>query len=233
MTQSYVRSEEGLNKFLSKSYLTVALGVGISAIIAYVSSMFVDAFMYNHPGISLFLVLALVVGELTVAITLSTRIEHMSKSTAWVCYIAYSVLTGFSFSTIVSEYLPGSVAFAFASTAIMFVCMAIIGLTSRINYEHAYSFLLPFCIAATIVSLLNVFVFRVAWINMLIVYAGLILFLFITAADSKRLRDYYYASMNNDDVASKYMIIGAFALYLDFVNLFIKILHILGKRRRD
>lgn len=234
MTQSNTyRNDNSLKNYLSKTFSTVAIGVAISAVLAAVASRLAPVFMMRNPGLALAISIGLIIGELAIAFYFSLNLQKMSKSTAWFCYIAYSVITGLSFSTIIMSYANASVTLAFVSTAIMFICMSIIGRTSNINFTKVYSLFLPAIIAGFIMTLLNVFLIHSPWIDMMIVYIGLVLFLAITAADVQRLQAFYYASQNDSELSDKLMIMGAFQLYLDFANLFIRILQIFGRRRRD
>ena len=234
MTQTNTyRNQDTLQNYLSKTFSTVAVGVAISALVAFIASKIIPIMFATMPGIATILVLVMVIAELGIAFYFSLNLMKMSKQTAWVCYVLYSVVTGFSFATIIMNYTTGSVTLAFVSTAIMFACMSFIGHTSNIDYTRIYSLFLPAILAGFVVTLLNVFIFHSAWINMMIVYIGLVLFLFITAADVQKLKQYYFASQSDSELADKLMIMGAFQLYLDFANMFIKIIQIFGKRRRD
>lgn len=234
MTESRTyKNENSLKNYLAKTFSTVALGVAISALLAYVASQFIPILLLRTPGLYLGLSIVAIVGELGIAFYFSSNLTRMSKQTAWICYILYSVITGLSFSTIVMTYTDTTITLAFVSTAIMFACMSIIGHTSNIDYTRVYSLFLPAIIAGFIMTLLNAFLIHSAWINMVIVYIGLVLFLVITAADVQRLRQFYFASQTDDELSEKLMIMGAFQLYLDFANLFIKILQIFGRRNRD
>lgn len=234
MTQSNTyRKENSLQSYLSKTFSTVAIGVAISAILAFLASMILPIMYIKIPQIASLLVLVMIFGELGIAFYFSTNLMNMSKKTAWICYILYSAITGISFATIIMTYTPGSVTLAFVSTAIMFACMSFIGHTSNIDYTKIYSLFLPAIIAGFVVTLLNAFLFHSPWINMMIVYTGLILFLIITAADVQKLKNYYFASQSDSELSEKLMILGAFQLYLDFANLFIRIIRIFGRRRND
>ena len=234
MTQSNVyNNENGLRKYLSKTYSTVGIGVAISALLAFITSKLVPILMYKNPGLTVAISFGLIIAELAIAFYFSFKLNTMSKTTAWVCYILYAVVTGLSFSTIIMTYTNASVTLTFVATAIMFICMSIIGNNSKFNYTKVYSLFLPAILAGFIVTLLNVFIFHQAWIDMLIVYIGIILFLVVTAADAQKLKTYYYNSQYDPELAEKLMIMAAFQLYLDFANLFIKILRIFGKRERD
>lgn len=230
-TSSY-KKDISLNNYLAKTFSTVAIGVAVSALFAFLTGMFLPILL-RSTGLSLTYMFAPIIIELIIAFYFSSNLMNMSKSTAWLCYIVYSVMTGISFSSIIWAYTDASVTLAFVSTAAMFVCMSIIGHTSNLDYTKAYSFLLPAIISGFVMTLLNSFIFHSAWINMVIVYLGLILFLAITAADVQKLKNFYFASQNNDELSEKLMIMGAFQLYLDFANLFIRIVQIFGRRRSD
>lgn len=234
MTQSnYYGNDKVFNNYLSKTFLTVAGGVGISALFAFLTNMFLPYLFMRSPGLYMLIAFGPIIIELVIAFYFSLNLMKMSKSTAWACYIVYSITTGISFSSIISSYSLGSVTLAFVSSAIMFACMAFIGRTSNFDYTKAYSFLLPALIVGSIVTLLNVFVFHSAWVDMAVVYIGLILFLIITAADAQRLHSMYAAGEYDKELSEKLMIMGAFQLYLDFANLFIRILQIFGRRNND
>lgn len=233
MTQTNTyKQNNSLKNYFAKTFSTVAIGVTISTIFAFLTNILLPVFI-RSAGFSLAIVFGPIIIELIIAFYFSANLMRMSRTKAWACYFIYSVATGISFSTLILSYNIGSVALAFLSTAIMFVCMAIIGHTSNIDYTRIYSLFLPAVIAGFIITLLNAFIFKSPWVNMSIVYIGLILFLIITAADVQKLKNFYYASQTDDEISEKLMILGAFQLYLDFVNLFIRILQIFGRRRND
>lgn len=225
------RGVNSLNSFLSKTFSTVAVGVAISAVFAFISSKIVPIMMMRNPGLVTVISLLLIIGELAIAFYFSLNLNRMSERTALICYLLYSVVTGISFSTIIIYYKETTVTLAFVSTAIMFACMSYIGRTSDLKFSRVYAIFLPAIIAGVIITLLNVFIFHSTGLEMLIVYIGLILFLIITAADVQRLEDFYYSSNGNEELANKLVLLGAFQLYLDFANLFIKIIRIFGRRR--
>lgn len=211
--------------YLSRTYLTVALGLGISAMFAY-------GFLYLIPYVISFysiFMMASALLTLGIAFFFSLRLRKMSTVTAWVCYFLYSAITGISLSSLLLYYAGTSVASAFFTTAILFVCMAIIGHTTHIDLSK-YGFLFSAgLVTLLIVSLLNAFVFHTSgfWIT----FFGIILFLGLVAYDMQRLKAFYDAGSYNSQMAEKMMIYGAFQLYLDFINLFIRILNMFGRRR--
>lgn len=234
MTESRTyKNVNSLKSYFSKTFSTVAVGVAISAVLAYLSSKLVPMLIMTNYRLYSILSLVMIVAELGIAFYFSLNLMKMSKQTAWICYIAYSAITGISFSTIIMIYANTTVTLAFVSTAIMFACMSFIGHTSNFDFTKVYSLFAPAIIAGLIITLINSLFIHSSTTAMLIVYLGLILFLVITAADVQRLKQFYYASQSDDELAEKLMIMAAFQLYLDFANLFIKILQLFGNRRRD
>lgn len=231
-TRTY-KKENSLKNYLAKTFSAVAVGVAISAVLAFIASKLAPIFIYRNPSLALILSLVLIFTELGIAFYFSANLFKMSEKTAWICYVLYSVVTGLSFSTIVMAYTDATVTLAFLSTAIMFACMSFIGHTSNMDFTRVYSLFLPAVIAGIIITLLNALFFHFAALDMMIVYLGLVLFLVITAADVQKLKAFYYQSQTDDELANKLMIMGAFQLYLDFANLFIRILQIFGRRRNN
>lgn len=234
MTQSSTyNTENGLKAYLSRTFSTMAIGVAISGIITYLFSLILPTLIVKYYQFYGIISIALVLVELGIAFYFSLNLMKMSKTTAWVCYILYSIVTGISFSSIIMTYTGASITLVFVSTTVMFICMSIIGHSSKINYTKVYSLFLPAIIAGLIISLLNTFIFHSSTIEMMIVFIGIVLFLGITAADVQKLKGMYYAGQGNQELSEKLMILGAFQLYLDFANIFLRILRLLGKRNND
>ena len=219
--------------YLNKTFVTLGAGLAISTIIAFLVSNNIYYIIYSLGSIASFVMIAVIVGELGVAIFFGSRLMSMSKSTAWGCYIVYAILTGLSLSTIFAAYDLGSIVFALASTCILFVCMAVIGRTTKVDFSNFRTLFSTGLIAMIIMSLLNGLLFHLYFIDLIMMYLGVIIFLGLIAYDIQKLRDIYSSSFTNSEMGEKMMIYGAFELYLDFINLFIRILQIFGRRRND
>lgn len=232
MTESYTsQGNLSFKDYLSRTYIVVALGLLISAVSAFLASILMPILLYTAPLFSTILMFGMVIGEFVIAVRFSANLMVMSNKSAWTSYVAYAVLTGASFYTLFLYYDLGSLALTFIATIIMFVCMAIIGKTSKRNLMGVYGLLLPAIIAGMIVTLLNNLIFHSNPVNLFIAYIGMILFLVLTAADVQRLESFYNQSSYDANIREKLMIMGAFQLYLDFINLFLRILRFLGRRR--
>ena len=212
------------NAFLTKIFSTVFLGLVISAAVAYGTYLLV----LNNPlffsRISLFILLA----QVGIAIFFSVRLAKMSKNTAWLCYILYSLTMGFTFGTLPLIYDGGSIFFAVVMTAVLFASMSFIGHTTKIDLSKFSSIFMIGLVMILVVSIVNMFIGS-RGIDMFINYAGVILFLGIIAWDMQKMRDLYLAANQDSELGAKIVVVGAFELYLDFINLFIRILSIFGR----
>lgn len=154
----------------------------------------------------------------------------MSLSAAWTCYIMYSALLGISLSSIFWTYDLGSIVWAFGTTAILFGCMSFIGHTTKMDLSKFSTIFMAGLLAIIISSLLNMFI-RSATLDRMTTILGVVIFLGLIAYDMQMLRRYYELGNRDFSMQNKVMIYGAFQLYLDFVNLFLRILQYFGRRR--
>ena len=227
-------SELTFNEYLAKVFSVVAIGVGITAITSFVISKFFLVTLLTKYGEAFFTAsFILLFIEIGIALFFGLRLRKMAKSTAWLCYIVYSFSTGVSLSTVLYAYTETSVWLAFAITTLMFITMSIIGHNTKSDLNKFSGLILPGLLFIIIISVLNVLFFRSQMIQWVVNYAGVILFLFLIAYDMQKLRDLYQVSFKDGEIGEKMMIYGAFQLYLDFINLFLRLLELLGKKRDD
>ena len=234
-TNSY-STNNGLtfNEYLRKVFSTVAIGVGITAIISFgISHFFMDTILANYGGTFTTLALGCMIAEFAVAIFFAARLNKMSKSAAWVCYILYSVFTGISLSFVLYAYTETSVWVTFIVSCVMFATLSIIGNNTKTDLSKFSGIIVPGLLAIVIISILNVIFFKNDMIQWLVNYVGIALFLFLIAYDMQKLRDLYAVGFRDPEMGEKYMIYGAFQLYLDFINLFIRLLQIFGRSKSD
>lgn len=217
-------------EFLNKVFSIMALGLAISGIVAFVVSVNFYNIVYLFGNSFYIFMLVCLFAELGVGIYFSARLMKMSKTTAWVCYIVYSALTGLSLAIIIEGYTASSVLFAFVATVILFVCMAVIGHTTKVDLSRFSSIFMVGLIAIIITSLLNMLFFHSATINYVMTFVGVLVFLGLIAYDMQKLREIYYQGGIDTEIHEKMMLYGAFSLYLDFINLFIRLLQIFGRR---
>lgn len=215
--------------FISKVYTWMGFGLLLTALAAYlaVSS---DSFIQILAENSL-LFYALIFAELGLVIYLSARINKMSAEAAAGSFIIYSILNGLTISLLLLLYTGESVAATFLSTALTFGAMSAYGYFTKRDLTSMGSYLYMALIGLVIASLVNLF-----WANStlywVITYVGILLFVGLTAYDTQKLKKIgATVDMNDGQTSQKLAIIGALSLYLDFINLFLMLLRVMGDRK--
>ena len=222
----YEQQSLTFNQYLTKVFSTMVIGLLISALTAFGFSA--AGFAETSGGYMLMMVS--IFACLGVGIFFSARLTKMSLSSAWTCYIMYSLLLGISLSSIFEAYTGSSIVWAFGACTILFACMSIIGHTTRMDLSRFGTLLMAGLIAIIITEVINMFIGSAA-MERLTLMLGVIIFLGLTAYDIQKLKVFYNDSTYDSEMQSKITIFGAFQLYLDFVNLFLYILRIFGKRK--
>ena len=212
--------------FLAKVFNWMAIGLGITAVCAYIVA--------NTPALQQVIYpihFMLALAELGIVFYLSARIQKMSASTATGLFIAFSVLNGLTLSSILLIYTMTSVASTFFITAGMFGSMAVYGFVTKKDLSGMGSFLFMGLIGMIIASVVNIFVgsSMMAWVISAI---GVVVFTGLTAYDVQKITQMgAMGIMDQGSVAIRKMaIMGALTLYLDFINLFLMLLHFFGNR---
>jgi FtsH-binding integral membrane protein len=174
----------------------------------------------------------LLIVELGLVVGLSWGINRISPATAMLLFFAYAVLNGLTFSVLFVVYTLGSVATTFLATAALFGAMSIIGYTTKMDLSKVGSFLFMGLIGLIIAMVVNIFWANTA-LGWIVTFAGILLFLGLTVYDTQRIKRMTAAALQQGDenVQARMGILGALALYLDFINLFLFILRLGGQRR--
>lgn len=163
--------------------------------------------------------------EIGIALFLSIRLPKMNPMTAKILYIVYSVLTGITFSTIFVVFEISSLISIFIIAAIIFGLLALYGYTTKRDLTNIGTIAFIGLLGIIIGSLLNMFIFKSASVDMGLSIIGVLVFVGYIAYDVNKLKD--LGSYVGEEKAAVY---GAFQLYLDFINLFIRLLELFGKR---
>jgi FtsH-binding integral membrane protein len=169
----------------------------------------------------------LVIAELGLVFFLSFRITKMTPGVAAGSFFVYSILNGLTLSGILFVYSPTAILNAFVASAGMFGAMAIFGLVTKRDLTSWGSFFFMGLIGILIVSLVNIFM-KSDGLSFVISVVGVFVFLGLTAYDNQKLK--HYAQVAGPQVTN-FAVIGALALYLDFINLFLMLLRLFGGRR--
>lgn len=207
------------NKVLSKSFLWMAIGLLVT---------FATGFgVYNSERIlySIFaggMYWALIIAEFILVFILSARVFKMKESTASVMFLLYSFVSGLTFSSIFIMYEMSSILYVFLMAAAIYALFGFIGYSTKLDLTKIGTYLMMALFGIIIASIVNIF-FINDMFTLIVSIVALIVFLGITAYDVQKIK-------NMPEVKNA-GIYGALQLYLDFINVFIRLLSLFGKHR--
>lgn len=209
-----------MNNLLTKVFRWFGLGLLVTFITAYFTSTSgaMLALIFGTP-----IYIIIMISEIVVAIFLTSRIRKMDSTLTKVLYIGYTILTGLTFSVIFLAYEMSSIIFIFLATSLIFLVFSILGKNTKINLSKMGTYLLIALLSIVILGIINAFIMNNT-LDMLLCSIGIIVFTLYVSYDVNRIVNYY-------DDTENMAIVGAFQLYLDFINIFIKLLRLLGKNR--
>ena len=208
------------------TYVWMFVGLVITTVIAAFTDS--TALIMQNPGI----LIGAFIGELVLVIALSWAINRLSPTVAALMFVVYAALNGLTLSLIVHAYTGASVTMAFVSTAAIFGVMSVFAFTTKVDLLQFRNYFFIALIGLLVASVINIFMHS-SGLDTLISFAGVLIFTALTAYDTQKLK-YMAASPQfqaDGSAVAKYSILGALRLYLDFVNLFIFLLRIMGRRR--
>ena len=214
----------GDNKILSKSFLWMAIGLLVTFVTGYSISLN-EQMLLNIFGGSGYIIFIII--EFVLVIFLSVRIMKMNPTTAKICFLLYSFISGLTFSSIFVIFEMQSIIYIFLITALLFGIMAYTGRFLNVDLTKIGTYLFIALIAAIVVSLINVLFIHSSSLELIISIAIILIFLGITAYDVQKIVRLTNQGLPEDNIA----IYGALELYLDFINLFIRLLSLFGKGR--
>ena len=207
--------------------MQLAAALTVTGLTAYFLSQ--SAAFWNMLATTPSILWVLLFAQLGLVFWLSARVMHMSISSATILFIAYSVLTGVTLSSIFMVYNIGTIATAFFVTAGTFFTMSLVGYTTRMDLSRVGNILYMMLIGLVIATIVNIFVASstLYWIT---TYAGVIIFIGLIAWDTQKLRNLFLEHSSDNEVGMKLALLGALVLYLDFINIFLYMLRIFGNR---
>ena len=171
----------------------------------------------------------LIIAEFGLVVAISAAINKLSLTTATLLFILYSVINGATLSFIFAVYTMSSIASVFFITAGTFAVMAVIGYTTKKDLTSMGKILFMALIGIIIATVVNIFL-KSTGLEMIVNYLGVLIFVGLTAYDSQKIKQMLLAAPDASEGAQKLALLGALSLYLDFVNLFIYLLRIFGRR---
>ncbi len=226
----YVDGQEiktlGLNsQFITSVYGWFTAGLAITAI----TSLFLAFTGIGLLFLTGYLPMVIMLVQLGLVIGLSAFINKLNTPLAAAMFLAYSLFTGLTLSVIFYIYTSLSIILTFAIAAGMFGTMAIYGYTTKQDLTRFGNLALMGLIGLILASILNIFL-KSSGFDWLLSFFGVGIFLVLTAWDTQKIKAYAQIYEGQSGYG-KYAIIAALTLYLDFINLFIRLLHLLGRKR--
>lgn len=219
-TQTQVRT------LMNKVYGWMSLALGVTAFIAY--------FVAGSPSIMRVLIgnkilfFGLIIAEFLLVGSLVVAVQKMRASTATLVFFGYAALNGLTLSTIFLMFTSASIASTFFITAGMFGATSVYGYVTKRDLTSFGGFLTMGLIGIILASVVNIFL-KNSTLYWMVTYIGVFVFVGLTAYDTQKIKNLCLAG--DEEVERKTAVIGALTLYLDFINLFLMLLRIFGRRQ--
>ncbi|MBT5551519.1 MAG: Bax inhibitor-1/YccA family protein [Nitrospina sp.] len=215
-------------RFMVRVYNWMTAGLAITGFMAfYISgSETMMNIIFGNP----IMPIVLIVAQIGLVFWLASRVMQMSVSQATGVFMLYAGLTGVTFSAIFMTYTASSITSTFMVTAGTFGAMSLYGYTTKKDLTSWGSFLFMGLIGIIIASVVNIFM-QSSMMHMIITYAGVLIFVGLTAYDTQKIKEMNILGNEGTDEDTKEAIRGALTLYLDFINLFLMLLRLMGDRR--
>jgi uncharacterized protein len=220
-------STDDMRLYVQRVYAWMVGGLGTTALVALFTASVPEVFAAVLGTPIRWIVF---IAPLVMVWVLSARIEKMQASTAVGLFLAYSMMNGLAFSSIFLVYDLGSIATTFAIAAGMFGLTAAYGYLTKRDLSGVGGFMTMGLFGIILAMMVNWFIGSPA-IDFAISIIGVVVFTGLTAFDMQRIKEEHVLMYQGNAVATKGAIIGALRLYLDFVNLFLFLLRLLGDRR--
>lgn len=232
--ENYIESTRETNELLSAQrtllknvYCWMALALVVTGLTSYYVASSERVLSLMGSG----LYIGLLIAEVVLVVILSARIHKMSFTTAGIVFVIYSILNGVTLSVLLMIYTFESIALAFFITAGTFTAMALIGHFTKKDLSSMGQILLMALIGLVIATVVNLFIGSSTF-QYILSYVGVIIFVGLTAYDAQKIKNQINEfGTEISENTMKLALMGALELYLDFINLMIYILRILGSRR--
>ncbi len=217
--------QEASTIFLAKVFNWMAVGLGVTGVVAWFAA--VSGLTFAIATSPFFLILLF--GEVGLVVYLSARVQKMKAGTATSLFLGYALLNGLTMSVIFLRYTGASIAGTFLITAGMFGAMAVYGMVTRKDLSSWGSFLFMGLIGLLLAMVVNIFL-QSPTVYLAISAVGVLVFVGLTAYDVQKIKTMGEQGimMQGEEIVQKGAIMGALALYLDFINLFWMLLTFFG-----
>jgi FtsH-binding integral membrane protein len=223
-TSDAIAMDGGLRGYMLRIYNYMAAGVGLTAVVAWLTYQLTGPALLQSPLMWVF-----ILAPLALVFFLSARINTLSAATARLLFFIYAALVGVSLSILLHIYTSASITRVFFIAAAMFGALSVFGYTTRRDLSGLGTFLFMGLIGVIIASLVNLFL-QSSGLDWLISVVGVGVFAGLTAYDTQRIKA-MYDSGDDETSAGRKSVISALSLYLNFINLFMMLLRLAGSRR--
>ena len=224
------RAEVLVSDYVRSVYNWMGIGLALTGFVAYYvsTSEALLRLVFGNP----LLLIVLFIAEFGLVFSIAGMVTRMSAGTATALFVIYSGLNGVTLSTIFLVYAQSSIVSTFFICAATFIACSLYGWMTKKDLTSFGGFLMMGLIGIVIASLVNLFI-KSSSMSMIISYIGVFVFVGLTAYDTQKIKNMALTQPANLDgaVVRKGAILGALSLYLDFINLFLMLLSILGQRR--
>ncbi|MFP4446261.1 MAG: Bax inhibitor-1/YccA family protein [Desulfosudaceae bacterium] len=235
ITATGARTQVAVNNFIRSTYNWMAIGLALTGFIAVYVAGLIENMLQTNPAAfqqiqPLFFVL--IIAELGLVFYLSARVDKIQATTATALFVIYAMLNGVTLSFIFMAYTYTSIAATFFVCAGMFGACSVYGMVTKRDLTGVGQFMFMGLIGIIIATVVNIFV-QSSGLAMIVSYLGVFVFVGLTAYDTQQLKNMALTQPDGLDagVIRKGAIMGALRLYLDFINMFLFLLHILGVSR--
>ena len=215
-------------RFMVRVYNWMTTGLAFTGLVAFLiaDSPSLSGVIFGNPIVPLILFVA----QIGLVFWLAARVMQMSVQQATGVFILYAALMGVTFSAVFLTYTAASITSTFLVTAGTFGAMSLYGYTTKKDLTAWGSFLFMGLIGIILASVVNIFMAS-STLSWVITYAGVLIFVGLTAYDTQKIKEMNILGNEGTDEDTKEAIRGALTLYLDFINLFLMLLRIMGDRR--
>ncbi len=222
-----VRYDEGLRAYMLSVYNYMAVGLGITGLVAFLvaSSPALFNLIFGTP-----LQWVVMLAPLAMIFFIMPRLMNFSLQQAQVAFWVFAGLMGLSLASVFMVFTGESITRVFFITSSVFGAMSLYGYTTKRDLTGMGSFMVMGLIGVIVASLVNLFLHSSA-MQFGISILSVIIFIGLTAYDTQRIKNVYYQVAGSGELASKVAIYGALSLYMDFINLFLQLLQLFGDRK--
>ena len=222
-----LEASAALPELMRKVYVWMTLALVITGFTAYAVAATPN--LQQLVFANTWVLWGLIIAEVGLVIAINAAINKLSLAMATLLFILYSVINGATLSVIFVAYSIGTISKVFFITAGTFAVMAFIGYVTKTDLSKMGKILFMALIGIIIATVVNIFV-KSSGLDMILSYVGVLVFVGLTAYDTQKIKQMLWQAGNVSETSQKVALLGALSLYLDFINLFLYLLRLFGRR---